>query len=279
MEYFNREFTISLQYSSESINCISIVSGEIKMENDSIMEKIGDLFQDLTKYNIKTLTGRELDWEHKPSQYKIYHDSEKILLPKPVLKDHLSFDEILRNRKSIRTYSREPLDLSEISFLLWASTGIREIESNFAFRTAPSAGALYPIETYLISHNVENLNQGIYHYNIKDHVLEVIELGDFRREILIAGMNQRMLYDASVIFVHTAIFQRSKWKYGQRAYRYIYLDAGHVVGNLSNAIAALGLGGCHIGAIFDDMVNDILKIKNTIEESAIYLTCVGKIRK
>lgn len=248
------------------------------MENDIIKQKIGDLFQDLTKYDIKRLTGPDLDWENKPAQYKIYPNAEKIVLPEPILQDHKSFDDILRDRKSIRTYSRDPLDLSQLSFLLWASTGIREIESNFAFRTAPSAGALYPIETYIISHNIEKLKQGIYHYNIRDHALEVIELGDFRREILIAGMNQRMLYDAPVVFVHTAIFQRSKWKYGQRAYRYIYLDAGHIVGNLSLAIAALGLGGCHIGAIFDDIVNEILKIGNSKEESAIYLTCVGKIK-
>jgi SagB-type dehydrogenase family enzyme len=143
------------------------------------------------------------------------------------------------------------------------------------FRTAPSAGALYPIETYLVVSDVSDLNPGIYHYSVQKHELETLKKGKFTREMVRAGMGQEMLRKAAVTFVWTAIFERSKWKYRQRAYRYVYLDTGHIAENLALAATSLGLGSCQIGALFDDEVNLIIGVDG-IEESVLYMSTVGQ---
>ncbi|MHA1340200.1 MAG: SagB/ThcOx family dehydrogenase [Promethearchaeota archaeon] len=249
-------------------------------ENTStnLEDNIGDLFQQLTKYSSSNLRGGSLKWTKKPSQFKQYKNAHKIQLPAPKIDKNIDFHYLIKNRKSIRKFSNDAITLDEISYLTWISTGIQRIEYGFPFRTAPSAGALYPIETYLIGNNIENLERGIYHYNIPEHALELIEKGDFRRRIADAALGQEFCAKAAVVFCHTAIFMRSKWKYGQRAYRYIYLDAGHIAQNLGLAITALNLGGCHVGALFDDDINDLLKIDGK-EESILYLTAVGRVKK
>lgn len=162
----------------------------------------------------------------------------------------------------------------DLAYLLWASTGIQRIEGGYEFRVAPSAGALYPIETYIAANNVEDLSVGIYHYNIKKHMLEEIKLGNFAENLAHAALDQEMCADASVVFIWTAIFRRSKWKYSQRAYRYIYLDAGHIAENLALAAASITCGSCPVGAFFDDEINSIVDIDGT-QEGAICLSVVG----
>jgi SagB-type dehydrogenase family enzyme len=142
------------------------------------------------------------------------------------------------------------------------------------FRTAPSAGALYPIETYLIVNKVEGLEKGLYHYNIAAHSLEELKTGEYGIEITHAALDQDMCAEAAVVFVWSAIFIRSKWKYGQRAYRLVYLDAGHIVENLALSATGIGLGSCQIGAFFDDEVNQIIGVDG-VEESVLYLSTVG----
>jgi SagB-type dehydrogenase family enzyme len=133
---------------------------------------------------------------------------------------------------------------------------------------------LYPIETYVAVNNVEDLTEGIYHYNIKNHLLEEIKLGNFGDKIAHAALDQEMCADASFVFIWTAIFRRSKWKYSQRAYRYVYLDAGHVAQNLALAAVSIACGSCQVGAFFDDEINLIMDVDG-IEESAICLSVVG----
>lgn len=236
-------------------------------------EGIGDTFQKETKYYPKMSGGAQLDWSTKPEVYKVYPDKKKIDLPPPGVVT-LPLDEILKKRKSTRRFSQKPVTLQELSFILWASTGIQRREQGFEFRTAPSAGALYPIETYLVVHNVEDIPRGVYHYCIKDHVLEELQLGDFRRSITDAALGQNWCFECAVVFVWTAIFYRMKWKYKQRAYRYIYLDVGHIGQNLALASVSLGLGSCQIGAVFDDEVNTIVQVDGT-KESTVYLSVVG----
>jgi SagB-type dehydrogenase family enzyme len=162
----------------------------------------------------------------------------------------------------------------DLAFLLWASTGIQRIEHGYEFRTVPSAGALYPIETYIAANNVEELKEGIYHYNIENHLLEEIKLGNFGGDLAHAALGQKMCATASVVFIWTAIFGRSKWKYSQRTYRYIYLDAGHIAQNLALAAANISCGSCHVGAFFDDEINSIVDVDGT-NESSICLSVVG----
>ncbi len=240
-------------------------------------DNIGNDFQRLTKYK-RGQKWSPLDWSKKPIIYKNYPENKLIPLTDQFPGNSLNLVEVLKNRKSIRSYSSEPCSLSDLAFLLWASTGIRQSSFNRDFRVAPSAGALYPIETYLIVNNVAGLSEGVYHYNIKLHALEELKQGNFSENLAHSALEQRMCLDAPVIFIWTAIFERSRWKYKQRAYRYIYLDSGHIAQNLALAATAIGLGSCQIGAIYDDEVNEIVGVDGQ-EESTIYLSLVGRPQK
>ncbi len=235
---------------------------------------VGDDFQLETKYVRSKSLGGSLDWANKPEIYKEYPSSKIVRLPSEFKEKTIDFAEVLQKRKSIRVFSDDSLSLVDLSFLLWASTGIQRIEHGYDFRVAPSAGALYPIETYIAANNVETLKEGIYHYNIKNHLLEEIKIGNFGDAISHAALDQLMCANASVVFIWTAVFRRSKWKYSQRAYRYIYLDAGHVAENLALAATSLDCGSCHVGAFFDDEINSIVGVDGA-EESAICLSVVG----
>lgn len=236
--------------------------------------RVGDEFQRATKYVREKLGGGYLDWTKRPSAYKQYLDNLKIKLHTPKQIKTASFDEAIRRRRSIRAFSQKPLTVDRLSYLLWASTGIQRKEGGVEFRTAPSAGALYPIETYVIANNVSDLEKALYHYSIKSHLLEEIGRGDFSHSIARAALGQTMFLDAAAIFVWTAIFDRSKWKYRQRGYRYVYLDAGHIAQNLALSATSIGLGSCQVGAFYDDEVNKIVGVDGE-EESAIYLCVVG----
>jgi SagB-type dehydrogenase family enzyme len=130
------------------------------------------------------------------------------------------------------------------------------------------------VETYLVINRVASLEAGIYHYQVGLHQLAQIKMGDFSRGIAAAALNQEMAAAAAVVFCWTGIFARSKWKYGQRAYRYIYLDAGHIAQNLALAAVGLGLGSCQVAALYDDEVNHLLGVDGQ-KESILYLSVVG----
>jgi SagB-type dehydrogenase family enzyme len=240
----------------------------------TLCEGIGDKFQRETKYSRERLLGGKLDWAIKPDAYKNYPSAEVIKLPQKLSRKALDLIEALKIRRSVRSYSPEPLTLADLSFLLWASNGVQRKAGGFAFHTAPSAGALYPIETYLVANNVSELQKAVYHYDLERHALEKLKSEDFTKKIGQAALEQKTCTEASVVFVWTAIFERSKWKYAQRAYRYIYLDAGHIAQNLALAATSIGLGSCQIGAFFDDEINQIIGVDGA-DESTIYLSAVG----
>jgi SagB-type dehydrogenase family enzyme len=177
----------------------------------------------------------------------------------------------------VRSFSPKPLSIADLSFLLWASTGVQRREQGYDSRTVPSAGALYPIETYLVVNNVEDLKKALYHYSIKAHALEELKVGDFAEKFAHAALEQKMFIKAPVVLIWTAVFERSKWKYAQRAYRYVYLEAGHIAQNVALSAAGVGLGSCQVGAFFDDEINQILGVDGT-DESVIYLSVVGHPR-
>jgi SagB-type dehydrogenase family enzyme len=238
---------------------------------------IGDKFQEDTKHSRKRLLGGYLDWSNKPETYKNYTSAKTVPLSRKFPAESLSVVETLKKRRSVRSFSSKPLSMDDLSFLLWASTGVQRSERGYEFRTAPSAGALYPIETYLIVNSVEDLEKALYHYDIEAHALEEIKVGDFAEEMAHAALEQKMCINAQVVLVWTSVFERSKWKYAQRAYRYVYLEAGHMGQNLALAATGIGLGACQIGAFFDDEVNQILGVDGK-EESAIYLSVIGNLR-
>ncbi|MGD9030818.1 MAG: SagB/ThcOx family dehydrogenase [Anaerolineae bacterium] len=238
-------------------------------------QDIGDRFQQQTKYRRGELRGGRLDWASKPSTYKRYPDAPRTALSEPQIDEGAPLWEVLRRRRSERRFQNIPLTEAELSQLLWATQGITEPGRSVDFRSAPSAGALYPVETYLVIHDVEGIEPGVYHYDVQSHQLEQLMQGDFRVEVAHAALDQRMAALANVVFVWTAVFERSKWKYKQRAYRYVYLDAGHIAQNLALAAVALGLGSCQIAALYDQEANDLLGIDG-IAESTLYMTVVGR---
>jgi SagB-type dehydrogenase family enzyme len=238
------------------------------------MSGIGDKFQQETKYEPSRIPRHKLLWDAKPALYKEYPEAQKIELPFFDPNQPMSLDRTLKQRKSVRDFQQKPISKNQLSYLLWASTGIQRIEDGYEFRTTPSAGALYPIETYVVVNDVRKLEAGVYHYSIKAHQLEQLKQGEFRQEITAAALGQGMCQTSAVVFVWSAVFERCKWKYGQRAYRYIYLDAGHIAENLALAAVSLNLGSCEIGALYDNQVNVILGIDGT-EESVLCMAAVG----
>jgi SagB-type dehydrogenase family enzyme len=237
-------------------------------------EGIGDEFQKNTKHSRERLLGGYLDWANKPETYKKYPSAKKIPLSREFPAKSLTIMEVLKKRRSVRSFSPKPLSMANLSFLLWASTGVQRKEQGYDFRTAPSAGALYPIETYLVVNNVEDLEKALYHYNIEAHSLEELKVGDFAEKTAHAALEQKIFIEAPVALIWTAVFERSKWKYAQRAYRYVYLDAGHIAQNLASSATSVGLGSCQVGAFFDDEINQIIGVDG-IDESVLYLSVVG----
>lgn len=236
-------------------------------------DDFGRIFQEKTKYRRGQLGGlsRTEKW---PGRYKHYPGVPRIILPPPEPVGQFTLWECLNQRRSIRSYKNLPLPLEILSLLLWACQGITAREFGFELRAAPSAGALYPVETYLSVHRINDLEPGIYHYDVAAHALEKIKDGNFNQAMARAALNQDFLAEAAVVFIWTAIFARSSWKYRQRAYRYIYLDAGHIAENLALAAVACQLGSCQIGAFYDEEVNALIGVDGQ-EESTIYLSAVG----
>ncbi len=239
-------------------------------------EKYGENFQQKSKYIRNQLPRHQLDWSKKPDSFKSYPDAKKsIKLPDPEFNKDIRFWKVILNRQSIRKFKNEPITLNQLSLLLFGMTGLTRIYPQVAFRTVPSAGGLYPIEIYPMINNVESIEQGIYHYNIAKHCLELLKDGDFRGDVTKACLDQIMAYNSAINFIWTANIERSSWKYLQRCYRYIYIDAGHIGQNFYLIAEALGLGACTIGAIYDDELNNLISIDG-IHETAIYVGVIGK---
>jgi len=211
----------------------------------------------------------------KPPEFKLYPDAKKIQLPKPDYKG-VSVEEAIKQRRSIRNYSKKPLTKTQLSQLLFSAQGVTNKIYDKALRTAPSAGALYPFEVYVVVNNVEEVPQGIYHYSVLDHALELVKAGDFRDKITDAGLKQEMLGEAGVTFILSSIFDRVRTKYGERGYRYAYMEAGHISQNLYLQSVSLGLGSVCAGAFLDEKVNQLIDVDGE-KEAVIYLHAVGTL--
>jgi len=240
-------------------------------------EDFGDQFQTQTKHERDKLPGGGLHWANKPDTYKSYPGAWRLPLPSPQTAGGAGLWDALARRRSVRRFQDAPLTRAELSQLLWAAQGITLRAERYALRTAPSAGALYPIETYIVIHSVEHVEPGVYHYAVQAHELEQLRKGDYHVEAASAALDQAVAAQANVVFAWTAVFGRSKWKYRQRAYRYVYLDAGHIAANVALGAVALGLGSCQVGALYDDEANALLGVDGE-EESTIYMTAVGRPR-
>ena len=185
--------------------------------------------------------------------------------------------EAITNRRSIRSYSDTPLSISELSFLLWCTQGVKKIIPGTAtFRTVPSAGARHAFETYLLVNNVSGLTCGLYRFLACTHKLAVFDLDDgIADSISDSCLGQEMVREGAVTFIWTAVPYRMTWRYGERGYRYLLMDSGHVCQNLYLAAEAIDCGVCAIGAFDDDQINHVLAL-DVEEQFVIYIAALGK---
>jgi SagB-type dehydrogenase family enzyme len=189
----------------------------------------------------------------------------EILLPKPKTKGVMSLEESIKKRRSVRSFTPKELSLEQISQLLWATQGITE-ESR-RLRSAPSAGALYPLEIYLIK------KDGIFYYNVENHSLKKLSDGDVRGEIVQASWGQSFIREAPVSIIISAVQSRTKAKYGRRGDRYVDIEVGHAAQNLHLEAVALGLASVPVGAFTDSEVKRILGLPR--DTDPIYIVPVG----
>lgn len=239
---------------------------------------IGSLYHQETKYRREAMPRGGLDWTHQPSPYKEFpYLLKHFPIRSPGQTGGKPLWDVIAQRRSIREFSHQSITFYELSQLLWATQGITSREWGYDFRAVPSAGALYPIETYIVVNRVEDIVPGIYHYNVKEAQLNLLKEGNFGPSICQAGLGQEMLEEAATVFVWTAMIKRSKWKYRERAYRYIYMDVGHIGQSLYLAATSLNLGCCTVGAFFDEEVDRVVGVDGK-EEITVYLGAVGRIR-
>jgi len=195
----------------------------------------------------------------------------RIKLPEPVYDSPFSIEKALLKRRSTRRYKDELLTIQEVSQLLWAAQGITDKRG---FRSAPSAGALYPLEVYVVVGNVDKLSPGIYKYNPYAHELHMIKEGDKRREICNAALGQVWVEKGAIDIVFFAVYERTTRKYGERGIRYVHMEVGHAAGNIYLQAVPSNLGTVVVGAFND---NEIKRIMNMPEdESPLCIMPVGR---
>ena len=190
---------------------------------------------------------------------------QTILLPTPRLEGRITLEEALTKRRSVREYSDNPITSEELGQLLWSAQGVTHPAG---YRTAPSAGALYPLEVYVIT------PVGIYHYNPPEHSLSLHQQGDFRPMLYAAALQQDAVLNASTVFIIAAVYERTEMKYGnKRSPRYVQLEAGHAAQNLLLQVVALDFGAVSIGAFDDEKVKEALSLPD--DHQPLYLIPVG----
>ena len=188
--------------------------------------------------------------------------SEIVTLPEPSVTGLTSFEQLLAQRRSIRDYQTITLELAEIGQLLWAAQGITHLQG---LRTAPSAGALYPLELYVVTGLIEGLAQGVYHYDPGHHQLLKTSDGDLSDALTRAALSQAWIKHASAVIVFTADYERTTRKYGKRGKRYVHIEVGHAAQNLFLQSEALGLATVVVGAFNDDEVARVLRLPTDLK--------------
>ncbi len=194
-------------------------------------------------------------------------ETKLIQLPKPLNKGNVSFEEVIFRRRSQRSFKQKDLSLQQISQLLWAAQGITAEKGFYSLRTAPSAGALYPMEIYLLAKN------GLFRYLPNGHKLESLSEQDLRGALAVSSWEQAAISQAPASIVICAVYSRLTSKYGQRGIRYVHIEVGHIAQNIHLQAVALGLGSVPIGAFNDEEVKKILSLP--IDQEPLYIIPVG----
>lgn len=239
------------------------------------VETIGRDFQRSTRYSRDTLRGWRLDWEHMPADRKSYPEPGRVPLPEPRREDGPGLWSLLQQRRSVRSYADRDVTIDELAQVLWATDGMTRTAGEVAFRTTPSAGGLFPLETYVAAHRIDGLQPGVWHYDVRRHALDPVLLDDVRRPVARAALDQDIASAAAAVLLWSVVFARTTWKYRQRGYRYMYMEAGHAAQNAALAAVALGLSTCQIAALYDDEANALVGADGDTE-SVIYMSTLAR---
>jgi len=190
---------------------------------------------------------------------------EEILLPPPAVRGEMSLEECIAERRSVRRYESRKIELDQLGQLCWAAQGITE--ERRGFKAAPSAGATYPLELYVLR------AEGLFHYIPETHTLVTLKNEDLRASLAKAALGQEFIEEAPLAFVITAVYQRTTRRYGERGIRYVHMEVGHAAQNIHLQAVALGLSSVPVGAFYDDEVSTVLSLPD--EEVPVYIIPVG----
>lgn len=240
---------------------------------------IGKEFVEMTKYRNLEPSPQSKGAPLPPLQTPLPESARLIDLPAGNAFDPglLDFKSLVENRETLRKYTDSPLSLEELAYLLWGTQGVKSVtEKPVSKRTVPSAGSRHAFETYLLINNVEGLEPGLYRYLALEHKLAKLEAPEDINTILTeACLKQPHVKNSAVTFFWVAVPLRMTWRYCQRGYRYMYLDAGHVCQNLYLLAESIRCGVCAIAAYDDDLVNRALGLDGE-EQFAIYIATLGR---
>jgi SagB-type dehydrogenase family enzyme len=231
---------------------------------------VGAFYHRQSSLGVRGLVSDLVDWGREPARYQRVGDEPSVPLPawgeRP-----MSLAQALGQRRSLREFADRDLTAEELAWVVHAATAITSAQG---LRTAPSAGGLFPLETYVAVERVDGLAQGLYHVDVRAQALEPVRRGSVSTELMLAGLGQDFLRRAPAVLVVTGLFQRSRWKYRQRHYRYVCWEGGHVAQNVYLAAEAAGLGACMVGAFHDGMLNGLIGVDGR-QEAALGLITVG----
>ncbi len=285
------EITISPQKEEKALEEISKMMAGIgatmeKLEKNTVKARKQTLkFRETMKAGfiklVKVISDQTKGLERGPLQKECPKDAEVIELPKPdktVIKKSDIFD-CIGDRKSRREYSDEALSLEELSYLLWATQGVKKVAGNgtISMRTVPSGGAMHPFETYLAVNNVTGLKKGMYRYQPVDHKLvKLFTVPSMPKKLAKAAIGQGFVGDCAATFIWSAVPYKTEWRYSLEAKKIILQDSGHLCQNLYLACESIGCGTCAIGAYNQKLFDKLCQLDGR-DEFVVYVAPVGKI--
>lgn len=244
-----------------------------------MIKSIGKEFIEKTKYKYLGETDQQKELPQPPLELE--YDKDAVLIDLPLVENlevkNIDLRKAIESRKSLRKYSNNPLAIEELSYLLWCTQGVKGITSRpSTLRNVPSAGARHSFETYLLINRVNGIKPGIYRYLAIDHkLMEVNTEPDIAEKVTQSCGAQIFIKNSAVTFIWSTVIYRMKWRYGERAYRYVHLDVGHVCQNLYLASQSIDCGVCAIAAFDDDELNKLIGLDGE-EQFVVYLATVGK---
>jgi len=230
--------------------------------------------QDIIRWPGETSLSRGPLGSERPARRQPVPTAE-VSLPEPAALP-INLWQVLAGRRSRRDFRDAPLSLAQVGTLLWAAQGVTARGKGMSYRTAPSAGALYPVNTYLAVRAVEGLEPGLWAHYAEGNALGLIRAMDISPDLTSACLGQGVVKRAAAVAIFTATVARCSSKYGQRAFRYVFMDAAHACQNLLLAAHAIGLGACPVGAFLDAELDALLGIDGK-GEASLYLAAIGRV--